>query len=116
MDWVKAALDGMRDNLENRHVFLEADREFHVALLTASGNGLFERLSTIIGPVLIMGFRLQAQASPSFEVALEQHTAVYEAVAGGDPETARNTMEKILTTANATVNRIIREREQSGAS
>ncbi len=113
---IKEAVDSMRANLEIRHLFLEADREFHVALLTASGNGLFERLSTIIGPVLSVSFRLQAQASQGFDIALEQHAAVYEAVAEGDPETARNTMEKILTTANATINRIIREREQAGGS
>ena len=58
---IKAALDGMRANVDNEPQFLEADAEFHAALLAASGNSLFERLSTIIGPVLDVSFKVQAQ-------------------------------------------------------
>ena len=104
---IKAALDGMRDNADNASLFLIADADFHEALLAASGNSLFERLSTIIVPVLEMSFKLLARANPSFEIALEQHSAVYEAIARGDPETAYNTMEEIVSTAEDTIDRIL---------
>ena len=107
---IKAALDGMRENVDNEPRFLEADAEFHVALLAASGNSLFERLSTIIGPVLDMSFKVQAQESWRFKIGIEQHAAVYEAIARGDPETAHDTMEEIVSTAEDTIDRVLRSR------
>lgn len=108
---IKAALDGMRANIDDPPQFLQADADFHVALLTASGNALFERLSTIIAPVLEMSFKLQAQARWRFKIGVEEHAAVYEAIARGDPETARATMEEIVSTAQGTIARILRDRE-----
>ena len=109
---IKAALDGMRANAANTVEFLQADAEFHTSLLTASGNSLFERLSTIIGPVLEMAFKLQAQEIWRFKIAIEQHAAVYEAIARGDPKTAHDTMEEIVSTARETVSRIMRDRDR----
>ncbi len=110
---IEAALNGMRSNVENTPEFLEADAEFHAALLAASGNSLFERLSTIIGPVLDVSFKLQAQQAWRFTISVEQHAAVYEAIARGDPQTARNTMEEIVSTAQDTIGRVLRDRLQA---
>ena len=107
---IKAALDGMRANVDNEPQFLEADAEFHAALLAASGNSLFERLSTIIGPVLDVAFKVQAQETWRFKIGIEQHAAVYEAIARGDPEAARNAMEEIVSTAKDAINRVLRDR------
>jgi GntR family galactonate operon transcriptional repressor len=109
---LKAALDGMRSNIDNPPSFLEADADFHAALLAASGNSLFERLSTILVPVLDVSFRLQAQELWRFKIGVEQHVAVYEAIARGDPETARDTMEEIVSTAHDTIRRIMRDRSK----
>ncbi len=108
---IKAALDGMRLNVDNESLFLQADVEFHTALLAASGNALFDRLSTIIAPILDMSFRLQALETWRFKIGLEQHTAVYEAIARGDPKTAHDTMEEIVSTAHSTIARIMRDRD-----
>ncbi len=108
---IKTALDGMRANIDDAPLFLQADADFHAALLTASGNSLFERLSTIIGPVLDMSFKLQAQAAWRFRIGVEEHAAVYEAIARGDPKTARDTMEEIVSTARDTIDRIMRDRD-----
>ncbi len=107
---IKTALDGMRANVDDEAQFLQADAEFHAALLAASGNSLFERLSTIIVPVLDMSFRLQARETWRFKIGVEQHAAVYEAIARGDPETAHDTMEEIVSNAQDTIDRIMRDR------
>jgi GntR family transcriptional regulator, galactonate operon transcriptional repressor len=109
---IKKALDGMRENAANTVEFLQADAEFHTSLLTASGNSLFERLSTIIGPVLEMAFKVQAKEIWRFKFAIEQHAAVYDAIARGDPKTAHDTMEEIVSTARDTISRIMHERDQ----
>ena len=103
---IEAALDGMRANVDDPPLFLEADTEFHAALLAASGNSLFDRLSTIIAPVLEMSFKLQAQEPARFKIAIEQHAAVYDAIARGDPETAREKMELIVSYAHETIKQI----------
>ncbi len=107
---IKEALDGMRANVDNEPQFLEADAEFHAALLAASGNSLLERLSTIIGPVLDVSFKVQAQETWRFKIGVEQHAAVYDAIARGDPETAHDTMEEIVSTAEDTIDRVMRDR------
>ncbi len=107
---IKVALDGMRSNMDNESLFLQADAEFHAALLTASGNSLFERLGTIIGPVLGMSFKLQAEERGRLKIAVEQHTAVYDAIARGDPKAARDTMEEIVSSAHEAIMRIMRTR------
>lgn len=109
---IKAALDGMRSNVDNKPEFLQADAEFHAALLAASGNSLLERLSTIIGPVLDMSFNLQAVEAWRFKISVEQHAAVYEAIARGAPETAHDTMEEIVSTAEDAIDRILRGRDK----
>lgn len=113
---IKAALDGMRANIDNEPLFLEADTEFHTALLTATGNGLFERLGTIIGPVLGMSFRVQAQETWRFKIGVEQHTAVYEAIARGDPKSARAMMEEIVSAAQRTLDSIMPYRSEPRGS
>ncbi len=108
---IKAALDGMRENVDNQPAYLQADVEFHAALLTASGNGLFERLSTIIGPILEMSFTLQAEEGWRLKIGVEQHAAVYDAIERGDAKAARSTMEEIVSTAQGTIDRLMRDRE-----
>ena len=103
---IKAALVGMQANIDDPPLFLEADTEFHAALLAASGNSLFDRLNTIIAPVLEMRFKLQAQETAGFKISVEQHAEVYEAIARGDPEAAREAMEQIVSDALETIHRI----------
>ncbi len=107
---LKTALEAMRAGAEDVKAFLEADAEFHVALLSASGNSLFERLSTIIQPVLEASFILQAQVDPKYHLAVGRHEAVYEAVAHGDAEAARRAMEDILSSAQDHLAKLIRDR------
>ena len=108
---IKAALDGMRMNVDRPTEFLEADSDFHAALLAASGNTLFDRLSTITRPVLFTAFKLQALETWRFKIAVEQHAAVYDAIARGDPKTAHDTMEEIVSTAQDTIDRVMRDRD-----
>lgn len=77
-----------------------ADAEFHVAVFAASGNTLIDRLSTILGPLLAMTFRLQSLANPGFHGAAV-HGPVYDAIAERDPVRARRAMEGVLDIASA---------------
>ena len=107
---LEAALIAMRANSHDVPAFLEADTEFHAAMLSATGNTLFDRLSNIIRPALEMALVLQAQSAPSFDLPIEQHTAVYDAIARGDSEAARRSMEEILAIAHSNIVRLARDR------
>lgn len=93
---IGAALDEMREAIGDRDRFFAADVEFHLAIFSASGNTLIDRLSTILGPLLDASFRLQsgAVASPLDFVAV--HEAVYDAIMSADVERARRSMERLL--------------------
>ncbi len=106
---LKAALDSMRANISDVDALLEADIEFHGAMLTASGNSLFDRLSTIIRPALETTFALQAQASREFDHVVEQHAAVCDAIARGDAEAAAAAMRTILTNAHGYALQAVRD-------
>jgi DNA-binding FadR family transcriptional regulator len=109
---MKAAHNGMRDNVEDVALFLNADADFHAALLAASGNALLERLSTVIGPVLSMAFLLQAEERWRFKSAVEKHAAVYEAIARGDPRAAYDRMAEIVSSGQDAIERILGQHER----
>ncbi len=105
-----AALDAMRVSMNDTKAFLEADIEFHIVMLSATGNTLLERLSTIIGPILQMSLSAQvAAANPAYNLAVERHAAVYDAIARGDADAARSAMEAILSIAHGQVVQMIRD-------
>jgi GntR family transcriptional regulator, galactonate operon transcriptional repressor len=77
-----------------------ADAEFHKAVFAASGNALIDRLSTILGPLLEVTFKVQSQANPGFQGAAV-HGPVFEAIAARAPARARKAMEGVLDVAAA---------------
>lgn len=95
------SIEVMRSNaVINSDVFLEADAEFHTAILSASGNVFFVRLSTVLGPLLDANFRIQTRLSPSLSSAVKLHEAVFEGIAARDPERAKNAMERVVGVAS----------------
>ena len=52
------ALDVMRVVEKPSEAFFAADAAFHDAIFSASGNSLFDRLGTIIGPLMRTSFEL----------------------------------------------------------
>ena len=76
--------------------FLRTDVEFHALLLNASGNAMFASLDEIVAEVLagrvaggVMPFHPTARA-------LDAHTGLAEAVAGGDAATAERLAREVV--------------------
>ena len=85
---------------EDAEAYDAADAEFHFAIFSASGNILIERLSSILGPLYEVSFRLQRQAGGTLHEAITVHSAVHDAIVAGDAERARRAMERILAQAS----------------
>lgn len=96
---IAAALEKMRGAVDDPEQFYAADVEFHLAIFSASGNTLIDRLSTILGPLLAASFRIQRGAVTSRETVFLSHKAVHDAIVAGDSIRARRAMEDILSDA-----------------
>lgn len=81
--------------------FLEADVEFHRAVLGAGGNELFAAFDTVIGEIL--AGRTGAGLMPKFPHpdALQWHFDVADAIGGQDATRAKDAMTKIVAKADA---------------
>jgi DNA-binding FadR family transcriptional regulator len=99
---IGGALEDMRRAVDDRGAFIDADLEFHVQIATASGNVLFDRLSSMYAPLLGASFALQGQIRTRDMVesdTLPRHTAVYQAITARDRRAAREAMEALLASA-----------------
>jgi GntR family galactonate operon transcriptional repressor len=97
---IGAALEDMRNAVDDRDRFFAADVEFHLSIFSASGNTLIDRLSTILGPLLEASFRMQRDTAGDPEGLVGIHNAVYDAIVEGDAQRARQAMEALLARAS----------------
>lgn len=78
--------------------FLEADLAFHEAVMAAAGNRALHQLTRSVRSSLLAARRPLARPQDRISRAVPEHANVYEAIAGGDAEGAREAMTKVLST------------------
>ncbi|TFD53449.1 FadR family transcriptional regulator [Cryobacterium frigoriphilum] len=76
--------------------FLELDIEFHRLVLHGSGNEMFAKLDEVIAAVLSGRTDLGLMPTHPHETALQWHVDVADAIQGGHPDLARQSMELIM--------------------
>ena len=92
---IEAALERMAQaaSLDER---VEADLDFHVAVLRASGNPFLAQWGLTVSSVLLAAFRLSTGASDSYDVAFSAHRDVVEAIRMRDAAGADRGMRAVL--------------------
>jgi DNA-binding FadR family transcriptional regulator len=92
---IEAALERMAQapSLDER---VEADLDFHVAVLRASGNLFLAQWGLTVSSVLLVAFRLSTGASDSYDVAFSAHRDVVEAIRLRDAAGADRGMRAVL--------------------
>lgn len=95
---------------------VEADMRFHTGILAASGNPVFAQLAHMIGAALLNSFRLTSSAAKAFQITLEAHRDVLEAIRLRKPEAARSAMEGLLGIASRELAEVLQLRLQGGES
>ncbi len=108
---IGAALDKMKRGRHDLRLFDAGDVAFHVAVFAASGNSLIDRMSTIIAPLLQASFGLQNSVTTSVDDAIDNHEAIYRAIADGDAEAARDAMERVLSVSMDEIAELKRQSE-----
>lgn len=76
--------------------WVQADLEFHRAILNASGNGLLMPLAALIATALESLLSLSARKASDFRVALPDHVRVCDAIRAQDTQAAFQAMTFLL--------------------
>ena len=92
-------LDDMREAATGAQDPLEADIAFHIAVLEASGNRFFRQFSFVVDTALRFSIRLTNTAKGVRAASVDDHAAIYEAIARGDGSGAALAVEQILDEA-----------------
>jgi DNA-binding FadR family transcriptional regulator len=96
---MRRALDAMRRHTLQAEAGQHADREFHAALLRATGNSFVASLTKgIVAAVEATTIFKQRERALSRD-AIPDHAEVYKAVAASDPERAKAAMETLIRQA-----------------
>jgi GntR family transcriptional regulator, galactonate operon transcriptional repressor len=92
---IEAALERMAQagSLDER---VEADLDFHVAVLRASGNLFLAQWGLTVSSVLLAAFRMSTGASDSYDVAFSAHRDIVEAIRLRDSAGADRGMRAVL--------------------
>jgi DNA-binding FadR family transcriptional regulator len=105
---IGAALEAMRAADKPSDEFFGADAAFHDAILRASGNAVFDRLGTILDPLLRTSFKMHflgveavlvepERIAAAVAASIDGHEEVYRAIRDGDEGRARAATEALLT-------------------
>ncbi|GAB0117991.1 FadR/GntR family transcriptional regulator [Acidisoma sp. 7E03] len=78
---------------------VQADLDFHVSVLSASGNIFLEQWGSTISSVLLAAFRISTQTAPSDDEAFSVHAEVLEAIRLRNEPRADRAMRRLLTVA-----------------
>jgi DNA-binding FadR family transcriptional regulator len=76
--------------------WVRADLRFHLRILAACSNELLMPLGPVIERTLEAQLRVNAKRADVFNVALGEHTAVFEAIRARDVHAARDAMDALL--------------------
>lgn len=101
LDKIKTALKLLQDATNRQAHRVDADFMFHLSIAQASLNPYFATAMQALEEHIAVGMRLHGLSLKSTQGGLAhvfvEHTAVYEAVRDGEPETARRLMHEHLT-------------------
>jgi DNA-binding FadR family transcriptional regulator len=95
---IASAFERMERFKDGSGDLIEADLDFHMQILRASGNPFLSALGGLIRASLYCAFRYSWEGAARMQVSrLEQHGAILEAIRAGDPDAARARMRALLT-------------------
>lgn len=96
---IKKALGRMADAEEGLDDPLDADINFHSAILEASGNRFFLQLTQFINTALRVSIRYTNHVKGVQNADVEAHAQIYDCIKNGDAEGARSFVSSILEEA-----------------
>lgn len=100
---IDAILDRMAHSLDDAAIALACDRDFHVAIVDVIGNSALKHFTGLVYDSRMSPYfkKLASyfEGPHTWKLALEEHYAIRNAIAAGDPAAAREAMRRHLTLA-----------------
>lgn len=94
-----AALEVMARHKPNRPEWQEADKQFHAALLEASGNAFLVSMTTSINAAVSWSTIFKQRYEPLQRDPVPDHRKVFKAIEGGNGAAARRAMAQLVDLA-----------------
>lgn len=92
-DRLARSLAAMAESIDDAAAFNEADVQFHLAVMETSGNQLAENIGRALYVHATRSDRFVGiTREHAFEMTMDEHTRIVEAISSGDPEAARIAM------------------------
>lgn len=106
---LRGSLEGMRQTVYLKDVgdFSQADVDFHDAVMRAAGNPF---LAALMEPVKALVRQVRARTSLALDMrvtAIDAHASILDAIAAGDPESARQTMSAHMNQTHRVIDRLV---------
>ncbi len=96
---IKTAVELMKGSAQDSRAHMEADYQFHAAVIAASGNIVFEQFLAGLRKVLIESFRRTMARPDQHTDVIDLHEQVYEAIRAKDGDAAARASEALLIDA-----------------
>ena len=93
---MKTALDAMRTHGLATTLGQEADQSFHAEILIAAGNQALSTLTSSIGAAVRWTTHYKQTGKDNPRDPFPEHEAVFNAIAKGDPKSAKAAMEELV--------------------
>ena len=100
------SLERMRETLGDPTRFIEADLKFHLRIAQVAGNKVLLDLLQSVRSLLRVWVELGIRQGDDARHALDEHTALYDALQRRDPAAAEAAMRGHMTTASERLGRI----------
>lgn len=94
---MKDTLKIAEDNLDNPRKYVLVEMEFHDDVFRAAGNRVLSAIMASINNLLLESREKSANLFTNLKDSLNQHTIIFEAIKGKDPDKAGNAMLDHLT-------------------
>ena len=97
---LRLALEHMHETVSDGDAFSQADVDFHFLVMTFSGNRLAENITRILFQRALESARFSGiPTEAAFQLTLQEHTRVLEAIEQGDAAGAEEAMRRHIADA-----------------
>jgi len=101
---IRAAFAALEDAIKSGEAGTEADERFHAAVARATHNPYFVSVQTSMQPHIRYGMNLNRsltmmRTAERVRLVQDEHNAILEAIAGRDPDAARDAMQRHIANA-----------------
>lgn len=102
---LRDCVQAMRDAVDSRHMFAEADLDFHQMVGVASGNVLISSISAVIETALVASFMLlPVEEEEMHDTTVKNHEKIVDAIEARDPVLAAQNMMDVINFGAARIN------------